>query len=80
MLPLLIRLILFAALVYSLYRLVVLLFPRRPEFKCATCRHCGHMDNDGVICRYLNRETFKTPVHIQNCMDYEDDPRIPGPR
>ena len=41
------------------------------QFKCATCKHCARLDDDGVICRYGNRQTFKTPVHISNYMDYQ---------
>ncbi len=41
------------------------------DFKCRDCRHCGKLFDDGALCRYGNRETFKNPTHISNCMDYE---------
>ena len=41
------------------------------DFKCATCRHCARLDEDGVMCRFGNRQTFKHPLHIANCIDYE---------
>ena len=41
------------------------------SFKCATCRHCGTLSDDGVLCRFGRTETFKNTVHISNCMDYE---------
>ena len=43
----------------------------RPQIKCATCRHCGQLFDDGSICVYGTRETFKNMVHIKNCVDYE---------
>jgi len=47
------------------------LLKRDPGFKCKTCRHAGKVFDDGALCRYGNRETFKNPTHIANCMDYE---------
>ena len=76
----LIRLLVFGALIYVAYRLFVSLFPRRPRFKCATCRHCARLDADGVMCRFGDKETFKNPIHIENCIDFVDDPRISGRR
>ena len=78
--PLLIRAFIFVAVLYLVYKLAYLLFAPKPRYKCATCRHCGKMDRDGVMCRFGDRQVFKTPVHVENCMDYEDDPRIPGSR
>ena len=52
----------------------------QPAFKCARCRHCRRVDPDGVMCRFGNRETFMTPVHIKYCTDFEDDPRIAARR
>ena len=43
----------------------------KTRFKCATCIHCRRLDEDGSICGYGDRETYKNPVHIANCMDYE---------
>jgi hypothetical protein len=37
---------------------------------CATCANCGKLFDDGVLCRFGNREVFKTEAHIANCMDY----------
>ena len=71
---LLFRLLVVAALVWLALRL----FRRpRPRYKCATCRHCGELFPDGVLCRDGSRETFKNPIHIEMCPDFEDDPRIP---
>ena len=40
-------------------------------FKCQTCRSCGRLFDDGVLCRFQGRETFKNETHIRNCPDYE---------
>jgi len=77
MLATLLQIALIAGGVYVIVRLLggrrVLSFSSSPgsEFKCSTCRHCKRVDADGSICRYGNKETFKNPVHIQNCNDYE---------
>lgn len=77
----LIRLLVVAAAVYLLYRLArYVLNSGKPDFKCATCRHCQQLYADGVICRYGDKKTFKNPIHIENCTDFEHDPRIPLPR
>lgn len=43
----------------------------RPRFKCETCRSCGRLFDDGVMCQFQGRETFKNETHIGNCIDYE---------
>ena len=50
--------------------------PRRrntQRFKCAFCLYCKRMDEDGVLCKAGKTPTFKTPVHINNCMDFTRD-------
>ncbi len=47
------------------------MFRRDPGFKCKNCRHAAKVFDDGALCRYGNRETFKNPTHIANCIDYE---------
>ena len=39
--------------------------------KCQTCRHCRKAFDDGTLCTFGNRETFKNTVHVQNCVDHE---------
>ena len=79
-----VRLIVAAVLIYIIVRLFRSgssncvdrdrrFFRRKSEFKCAYCRHCHEIDEDGVICNYQGKQTFKTIVHINNCMDYERD-------
>ena len=41
------------------------------KFKCATCKNCKTLFDDGVICAFGKRETFKNEIHIANCHDYE---------
>ena len=43
----------------------------RPKLKCATCRSCGKLFEDGALCRFQGRETFKNETHIANCIDYQ---------
>ncbi len=38
--------------------------------KCKSCRSCGQLFEDGVLCRFQGRETFKNLTHIRNCLDY----------
>ncbi|BBM86762.1 hypothetical protein [Candidatus Uabimicrobium amorphum] len=42
-------------------------------FKCAFCLYCKRMDEDGVLCSVGKTPTFKTPVHINNCIDFTRD-------
>ena len=44
---------------------------RRGKFKCADCRNCKEMFDDGVICMFGAKETFKNETHIANCHDYK---------
>ena len=47
---------------------------RNPQgFKCAFCLYCKRIDDDGVLCKAGKTPTFKTPVHINNCMDFTRD-------
>ena len=72
MIQLLLRLAVIALVVLLLYWLLSgRSFSSKSQFKCSSCRHCGRLDSDGVICRYGSKQTFKKPVHIQNCTDYE---------
>ena len=43
----------------------------RSKFPCATCKNCKQAFDDGVICVYGKKETFKNEAHIANCHDYE---------
>lgn len=68
----LVRLLLVAGFLWLIYRLVF--GSRRAwlrDIKCSTCRHAGLLDEDGVLCRYGARETFKNTVHIGNCLDFQ---------
>ena len=76
----LIRFIGLIVLIYIVFRVVrsmmgleggLGLGKRAPAFKCKSCRHCGKLFEDGALCRFRGRETFKNPTHISNCMDYE---------
>ena len=44
---------------------------RRSSFQCETCRSCGRLFDDGVLCQFQGRETFKNETHIANCVDHE---------
>lgn len=57
-----------AAVVWVLRKLVV-----RPgsDLRCASCRHCRKLFEDGSLCGYGQRETFKNIVHIENCPDHQ---------
>ena len=39
--------------------------------KCKTCKHRRKVFDDGTLCGFGNKETFKNTVHVQNCIDYE---------
>jgi hypothetical protein len=72
MMQLLLRLAVIALAVLVLYWILAgRSSSSKSKFKCSTCRHCGRLDSDGVICRFGRKQTFKNPVHIQNCTDYE---------
>lgn len=49
----------------------VWLLTRETKLKCRNCVHCKKLFHDGSICRFGTKETFKTIVHIENCMDHE---------
>ena len=74
------RLLIFIALAVVVWKAAVLVARARrkkpqTELKCATCVHCDLIDDDGVMCRYGDTITLKTPIHVRNCMDYEVDPK-----
>lgn len=77
---LILRLLIFAALVVVIWKAtgLVLRHRRKPRcgLKCATCAHCDLIDEDGVMCRYGDSVTLKTPAHVRNCLDYEADPKL----
>ena len=68
-----VRILIVAAILYFLYIVVRQLMSgtRRSRFKCATCKSCGRLFDDGVMCQFQGRETFKNETHIGNCIDYE---------
>ena len=73
MLLFLFRLVLLAATIFVVYRLVqrfALGGGGRSGFKCRNCQHCKTLFDDGVLCRYGSKEVFKNAVHIENCQDY----------
>lgn len=39
--------------------------------KCGSCRYCGLLEEDGVLCQYAI-PTFKDFVYIDKCKDYEE--------
>jgi len=39
-------------------------------FKCRTCRHCRKLYDDGVMCGYRDKQTFKNPAQIDMCPDH----------
>lgn len=81
MLLTIIRFVGLAVLLFIVYRLLVSLLGasrgggfrlggRSPDFKCAKCQHCAKLFDDGALCTYRGRETFKNPTHIANCIDF----------
>lgn len=71
MIPFLIRVGAVALLGWVLYRLFLSGGGATTNAKCAGCIHRGRLDEDGVLCRFGQRETFKNSVHIANCTDFE---------
>jgi hypothetical protein len=72
---LVLRLLMFAILAIVVWKVVVLVlrFAKKPrsELKCATCRYCELIDQDGVMCRYGGTVTLKTLANVNMCMDYD---------
>lgn len=73
-----VRILVLAALVYFIYRVVVHfgivgggIGRSSAGFQCGACRHCGQVFDDGVMCRFAGKETFKNEVHIANCHTFE---------
>ena len=68
------QVILALVVIYAVYRVArrVVRGPAPAGFKCETCRNCGKLFDDGVLCRFMGRETFKNETHIANCLDYEN--------
>ena len=70
------RIAVLTALVWFVYRVVIgsgLTGGGRSTagFPCGDCRHCGATFDDGVMCHFAGRETFKNEVHIANCHSFE---------
>ena len=73
------RYILIPVVIYLLYRLACrvmgrdlgILGPSKSRFPCETCSNCGRVFEDGVMCQFQGRETFKNATHISNCMDHQ---------
>lgn len=40
------------------------------NFKCAKCKYCEVLYDDGVKCNMSGRSHFKTNVHIGYCTDF----------
>ena len=72
---LLLRLLMFAILAVVMWKVVVLVmrFAKKPrhELKCATCRRCELIDQDGVMCRYGDTVTLKTLANVNMCNDFD---------
>jgi hypothetical protein len=41
------------------------------RLRCHDCRHLLRAFDDGARCGLRGGDVFKTPVHIANCMDWE---------
>ena len=66
----LIRILMLAAAVAVIVWLVRQIFPFGRS-KCGSCRHCAREFEDGTLCTFGARETFKNSVHVANCADWE---------
>ncbi len=64
-------LILLAVVVWVLVRWLGPRVGAGSGFKCKTCRHCRKVYDDGVMCRYLDKQVFKNPAQINMCPDHE---------
>lgn len=75
--PALIRVLLLAAALWIVWRIVRSSASPRAgsRFPCASCRHCRGLFDDGALCGFGSKETFKNETHIANCMDWEQRPR-----
>lgn len=76
----LLRVLLLAAAVWLVWKVVRSMVLPAPgsRFPCATCRHCRGLFEDGALCGFGSKETFKNETHIANCMDWERrEPRRP---
>jgi hypothetical protein len=47
--------------------------------KCSTCRFARKVFDDGTLCTFGTRETFKNNVHVQNCVDHRPRARRTRP-
>jgi hypothetical protein len=43
----------------------------RRRYKCIGCEHLRRAFDDGVMCGYGTRETYKTLANIRMCGDFE---------
>lgn len=74
---LVLRVVIFAALGFLIFRAIRGAFggagsgSGSGRFPCSTCRHCKQEFDDGVICMFADRETFKNEVHIANCGSWQ---------
>lgn len=68
---LIIRLVILGLLVLFVIYVIRTFFGKNESLKCKTCRHCRKLFEDGSLCGFGQRETYKTIVHVENCVDYE---------
>jgi hypothetical protein len=47
------------------------LFRSRTPLKCRHCRFMIDSDEDGVVCGKTGTRTFRTPVQVSYCRDFE---------
>lgn len=64
-----IRLIIIAALV-GLAIAAIRSLSTRNRSRCSTCIHRRKIFEDGTLCGFGDKETFKTIVHVTNCRDH----------
>ena len=72
---LVLQVLMFAVLALVVWKATVLVMRlggrrRAGGLKCATCRFCEAIDDDGVMCRYGDTVTLKTLANVRMCQDY----------
>lgn len=76
MIPLLIRLLIFALVIGLLVYIVRLLMGsnrgqgKLGRLKCAGCRHFRGIEDDGVFCASGDFEKYKTFEDVDTCLDF----------